>query len=205
MKHLYLSLLLCSLSSTTALLAQCVQGDCINGRGIYNYPSGAHYNGDFRNGEIHGVGVCYYSDGSNYRGNWKNRYPDGHGIKTYADGSKYKGLWKKGFPVDERGNVLDELVAKNGGLGTQIDVQTGCLQGDCKTGVGVYAYADGSKYEGAFEEGKIQGNGTFTFPNGDKYIGQFKAGYSHGEGTLYHSDGKKTVGQWHNGEYVNDT
>lgn len=190
--------------TTLSLSAQCTSGDCKNGTGIFIYPSGAKYVGEFKNGEIHGIGSCYYSDGSVYRGNWKSRYPDGEGTKEYANGEIRKGLWKKGFPVDANGKVEEELMAKNGNTDANIDIQTGCLTGDCKNGEGVYAYADGSKYEGLFQDGKIEGQGTFFFPNGDKYVGQFQAGYSHGQGTLYHADGTRTSGKWQNGEFIND-
>ncbi|MFK7937168.1 MAG: caspase family protein [Saprospiraceae bacterium] len=202
MKHIFT--LTALLFATFTLSAQCVSGDCKNGKGIYVYPSGARYVGHFQNGEIHGIGTCTYSDGTVYRGNWQNRYPEGRGTKVYANGMERTGLWKKGFPIDEAGNVQEEFMAKNGDADANIDIQTGCLNGDCKNGEGVYAYADGSKYEGLFTNGKIEGQGTFFFPNGDKYVGQFLAGYSHGEGTLYHADGTRTTGKWHNGEYVND-
>jgi hypothetical protein len=68
----------------------------------------------------------------------------------------------------------------------------------------VFAYADGSKYDGDFEDGELSGLGTWYFPNGDKYVGSFKDNYSHGEGTLYRADGSKMAGEWIEGEYVGD-
>lgn len=135
----------------------CVSGNCVNGQGIFIYPSGAVYIGDFRNGEIHGVGVCYYSDGSKYQGEWAFRYPDGRGTKTFADGKKRTGLWKKAQPVDAYGN-LETTIAP-----TEVaDIQTGCLSGNCENGNGVFAYPDGSKYEGQFIAAKPEGYGSFS-------------------------------------------
>ena len=94
------------------LSAQCVSGNCTNGKGTFQYPSGAKYIGDFKNGEIHGIGVCYYTNGSKYSGEWKNRYPDGKGTKTYSDGTTRTGLWKKGKPVNEQGKILEEYIAE---------------------------------------------------------------------------------------------
>jgi hypothetical protein len=180
----------------------CVTGDCINGQGIYIYPSGAVYIGDFRNGEIHGVGVCYYSDGSKYQGEWAFRYPTGKGTKTYSDGSKRTGLWKNGQPVDANGNIETALAT------TEVaDLQTGCLSGNCQRGNGVFAYPDGSKYEGQFAEGKPNGYGAFfypNYPNGDKYIGTFLDGAKHGTGTLFKPDGTTQTGQWREGEYLGE-
>lgn len=185
--------------------AQCLSGDCRNGRGIFKYPSGARYTGDFRNGEIHGTGKCVYSDGSIYQGEWKNRYPDGKGIKTYPDGTKRNGLWKKGKPVDQNGNLLEEYIAQKKEERTDdgTDIQSGCLAGDCKNGAGVIAYPDGSKYEGNFKNKKYNGDGTFYFANGDKYVGQFSENFPHGKGTRTHADGKSAeTGEWREGEFI---
>jgi hypothetical protein len=186
------------------LMAQCISGDCKNGIGTYKYPSGARYTGNFRNGEINGVGVCYYTDGSKYQGEWADRYPDGKGTKSYADGTTRTGLWRRGKPIDEQGKVLDEYITKKKEErqddGTNI--QSGCLSGDCKSGQGIFAYPDGSKYEGSFQGGKFEGNGTFYFANGDKYVGNFKENYPDGEGTRFLKDGKKETGKWRKGEFL---
>lgn len=189
---------------SNAISAQCTQGDCVNGKGTFVYPSGAKYIGDFKNGEIHGVGVCYYTDGSKYSGEWKSRFPDGKGTKTYTDGTKRTGMWKKGKPVDENGNLLAEYIAKKKEEqqddGTNI--QAGCLSGDCKNGPGIFAYPDGSKYEGDFANGKFNGNGVFHFANGDKFMGQFKNNFPHGTGTRELANGKSETGDWREGEFI---
>lgn len=203
MKRLLLILLLSALAAAGAG-AQCIAGNCQNGQGTYVYPSGAKYIGNFRNGEIHGVGVCYYTDGSKYSGEWKSRYPDGKGTKTYSDGTKRTGMWKKGKPVDDQGNIQEEYIAgkKEEQQDDGTNIQSGCLSGDCKNGTGVFAYPDGSKYEGAFQNGKFEGNGTFYFANNDKYVGQFKENYPHGAGARYHADGTVENGEWREGEFV---
>lgn len=186
------------------LAAQCTTGDCKNGKGTYVFPSGAKYSGDFRNGECHGVGVCFYTDGSKYSGEWRDRYPEGKGTKTYKDGTKRTGNWKKGQPVDENGNLLEDFIAKKKEErqddGTNI--QSGCLSGDCKNGSGVFAYPDGSKYDGQFLAGKFDGWGTFFSANGEKFVGTFREGFSNGPGTLYHTDSTKTAGLWKAGEFI---
>ncbi|MEZ4948394.1 MAG: hypothetical protein R2784_03230 [Saprospiraceae bacterium] len=49
--------------------SQCMSGDCKNGTGIFIYPSGAKYIGQFKNGEIHGIGACYYTNEANIKEN----------------------------------------------------------------------------------------------------------------------------------------
>ena len=181
--------------------AQCISGDCKNGKGIYLFPSGAKYIGNFKKGECEGVGVCYYTDGSKYQGMWVARYPEGHGIKTYADGTVRNGYWKKGKPVDENGHVVEELIVKKETKNDGTDIQSGCLTGNCKNGEGVMAYVDGSKYEGQFTNGKINGTGTWYYPNNDKYVGNFKDNQLDGKGILYKVDGSQLKGSWQAGEY----
>ncbi|MFZ4475438.1 MAG: MORN repeat-containing protein, partial [Saprospiraceae bacterium] len=184
--------------------AQCISGDCKNGKGTYLYPSGAKYTGDFKNGEINGVGVCYYTDNSKYSGEWKHRYPDGRGTKTYSDGTKRTGLWLKGKPVDETGKILEDYIAhkKEEKLDDGTNIQSGCLSGDCKNGAGILAYPDGSKFEGNFVEGKYDGTGTFYFANGDKYVGDFKNNFPNGKGTRFLKNGETETGEWSEGEFI---
>ncbi len=182
--------------------AGCISGDCRNGKGIYIYPSGAIYIGEFRNGEIHGVGVCYYSDGSKYQGEWMHRYPEGKGTKTYPDGRKRTGSWKTGQPVDQVGNLVAEVINNEESNSDGTEIQSGCITGDCLNGQGVFAYPNGSRYDGQFLQGKPEGWGRFHYIDGDTYIGTFKAGYPHGRGRMEFKDGKTKEGQWREGEYA---
>lgn len=180
-----------------SLTAQCISGNCKNGTGIFLYKSGAKYIGQFKDGEIHGIGTCYYTDGSTYRGEWAHRYPQGHGIKTLADDRTWEGDWKMGLPLDENGLVIEDLFPE-----PEPVIQNGCLEGDCEGGEGMFAYPDGSKYEGQFLASKPDGWGTFTYPNGDRYVGTFRAGLKHGKGTFYYADDTRSTGEWREGEYL---
>ncbi len=181
------------------LQAQCISGDCKNGTGIYLYPSGAKYIGQFKDGEIHGIGTCYYTDGSTYRGEWAHRYPEGHGIKTLEDGRTWEGTWKMGLPLDENGKPIENLFPEEK---IAEEIQSGCLEGDCDGGQGIFAYPDGSKYEGQFTAGKPDGWGTFTYTNGDRYVGTFKNGLKNGKGTFFYADNTQATGEWREGEYL---
>lgn len=177
----------------------CVSGDCQNGAGAYIHPSGAVYNGEFKNGEIHGKGVCHYPDGSKYEGEWAHRYPDGKGTKTFPDGRVVNGYWKKGQPVDAFGNLVDlGETAK----GEHLALQTGCISGDCYGGYGAFAYGDGSLYQGNFQQGRPHGRGTFFYNNNDQYTGEIQNGQPHGRGKLFKSDGQVVSGLWIGGEYI---
>ena len=186
-------------------VAQCVSGDCQSGIGKYILPSGAVYEGQFKNGEVHGIGTCNYSDGSIYHGEWAYRFPHGKGSKLYPDKEIWAGQWNKGRPIDKRGRVFDEtFISKSAHTYDYVDIQVGCIKDDCINGIGTYVYADGSKYEGQFQEGKRQGWGSFYYPNGDKYVGDFHLNFEEGYGTIYYKNGKLARGQWYKGEYLGD-
>jgi len=91
MKHLILSLLfIISIFSANAF-AQCTEGNCENGQGMYKYSNGDEYNGQWKNNRCDGQGTLTYLDGSNYVGQWKNHQRQGQGTYIYSDGSKYIG------------------------------------------------------------------------------------------------------------------
>jgi hypothetical protein len=83
-------------------------------------------------------------------------------------------------------------------------IRTGCSYGDCMKGVGVLQYVDGSKYEGNFSNGELNGYGTWYFANGEKYVGMFHQNYCHGRGIHYKNDGSKLIGNWENGTYIGE-
>ena len=80
-----------SLFVSHQIVAQCVKGNCQNGYGTFKYRSGATYQGNFRNGQIHGQGILYFSNGDKYIGQWKNRYREGKGKLTFHNGDVYQG------------------------------------------------------------------------------------------------------------------
>jgi hypothetical protein len=65
--------------------------------------------------------------------------------------------------------------------------------------MGVYTYADGGKYTGAWKDSKPCGSGVLSYPNGTKYTGAFKNGKFHGYGVMEMDKGFKYEGQWQNG------
>ena len=195
----------CLLLFSVFSYGQCQSGDYINGTGVYLYPSGAKYVGQFKNGEIHGIGACYYTDGSKYQGEWHHRFPDGRGTKTLADGRQWTGQWIKGQPVDNQGAILATMFPEALEEDDGTNIQSGCISGDCINGIGIFAYADGSKYEGEFYQGKPDGNGSFYYANEDTFVGTFKKGYKHGKGIYQKMDGSQTVGEWRDGEYQGNT
>ena len=65
-------------------------------------------------------------------------------------------------------------------------------------GKGTSYFADGSKYDGHFENEQYQGFGIFTFPNLSsvvRYEGEWEEDKKHGFGSTFNRDGSSYVGQ----------
>jgi len=98
-----------------------------------------------------------------------------------------------------------------------------CVSGNCKNGIGVRVFRDGTKYEGAFRNrkphgygkfstptkhyydglwrnGKKHGRGKYVYPGGAVYSGEFVENKKHGQGTYIWSDNTRYSGSWKNGE-----
>ncbi|RHY60941.1 hypothetical protein DYB34_002992, partial [Aphanomyces astaci] len=65
--------------------------------------------------------------------------------------------------------------------------------------VGVYEFADGGKYTGAWKDSVQCGMGTAEYPNGTAYVGQWKDGKYHGQGKWSSKSGIEYAGEWKHG------
>lgn len=75
-------------------------------------------------------------------------------------------------------------------------LRTGCVEGDCQNGEGIYVYADGAVYKGAFQAGRKNGRGEMFYANGDVYKGPFEKGERQGFGTYTYANGDRYVGEF---------
>lgn len=99
------------------------------------------------------------------------------------------------------------------------ELYTGCKQGDCRNGYGVFVFKSGAKYMGNWQNGSMhgkgilqfsdgrkytgewinnqrEGNGQLAFPNGDTYRGEFHQSKIHGDGTMQYANGDEYEGEW---------
>lgn len=188
----FLSLVAVTLISTLTIHAQCLSGNCFDGRGTYLYPSGAKYIGQFKKGKIQGKGILYFSNGNKYSGDWVDHYRQGKGELVFADGGVYNGEFYK-----SKFSGKGTLVFKNK------DKYIGAWANDEMNGHGKYFYHNGDRYEGNFKSGKLHGKGTMYYSDGDKYVGNWKENYKEGYGTYHKNDGRKVSGQWQAGKLKN--
>ncbi|MFK7808101.1 MAG: caspase family protein [Saprospiraceae bacterium] len=190
---LFGSLLALLVLNVSMLSAQCVKGNCKNGKGTFQYSSGARYVGSFKGGKIHGEGTLFFSNGNKYYGSWKNQYREGKGKMVYANGDVYKGHFHK---------------SKFDGKGTMEfssgDVYVGQWKADYQHGQGIYTFEDGNRYEGTFIEGKFDGLGTMFYVDGSVFEGSWKNNYKDGQGIYTDANGQKLEGLWLSGKYLDE-
>ena len=144
--------------------ANCLSGNCENGRGTYRYPDGSEYSGDFRNAKMHGQGTYVYAGrGEKYVGEWRNGVINGQGVYYYRSGNRYEGEWRNG---------------RKSGQGTYLyagrgDKYVGEFANDQPNGQGVYYYSNGDRYEGEWRNGRKHGQGVL-YENGRKIVGEWQ-------------------------------
>ena len=80
------------------LSAQCISGNCQNGKGTFKYSNNSKYTGQFMSGRQHGSGKMTFGNGNVYDGQFVNGKMEGTGTMTYPNGDRYTGLWSKDQP-----------------------------------------------------------------------------------------------------------
>jgi hypothetical protein len=181
-----------TLISTTAT-AQCLDGDCQNGRGTMLYENGTKYSGDFRKGMPNGKGEVAMANGSSYRGDFVMGVREGVGVQRRGTGEVYTGSFKKN---KQSGNGT--MTYPNG------NKYTGNWENDQPNGQGKYTFASGELYDGAFLNGLPHGIGVMVYKNGEKYVGEWANNKRHGRGKLTKANGQVIDVVFDNGNLVSE-
>ncbi len=77
--------------------AECIKGNCQNGKGTFVISPKSVYTGEFKNGKYHGHGTCTFANGAKYVGQWRDGKMNGKGVYTLSRKSKYVGQFKDGM------------------------------------------------------------------------------------------------------------
>ena len=206
-----LIMLLCLIGKTE----DCIEGNCINGKGKKVWQNGRVYIGEFKNGLRDGIGM-HEINGNKYEGEWKEDNINGQGKYTFADGKSYEGEFKNNkFHGQGKFTLADGTIIegeyKEGNFikeKTKEVKEAQCL--NAKTDIQVIAYGELGNITRNIEY-RGEGNTANNSQYGDRwnfkdcqYQGDlFKNRGSgleerRGYGTSICSDGLKYQGQWNN-------
>lgn len=80
-------------------VAQCADGDCTGGEGLFVYEDCARYTGAFSAGRRSGAGVYEYPNGDQYSGEFQNDVRTGRGEYRFKNGDVFRGEFFEGLPT----------------------------------------------------------------------------------------------------------
>ena len=184
-----LSVVVACLAYLSPTTAQCIEGNCQNGRGTYQFDNGNKYRGDFRRGLMHGKGTIVFGNDNSYNGDWVSGMREGLGVYTFATGNVYSGAFSK--------NKFAGQGTMNFASGNKY---TGNWEDDQPSGQGIFYFSGNDRYEGGFVNGKFTGNGIMYYKNNEKYVGQWQDNLRHGYGKMIRSNGSVLEGTWERGQ-----
>lgn len=109
-----------------------------------------------------------------------------------------------GDSISWTGGCRNSLAQGQGVLQWFMDGKPGSrFEGEYRDGLlngrGVYVFANGSRYDGEYADDLRSGRGVFTHPDGESYDGEWRDGLPSGPGRLKRADGTVVSGNWTNG------
>ena len=153
-----------------------------------NYRNGDYYEGTYKDGVRDGQGVYTYAgeSGNKYEGEWKNNLKHGIGKMTYGTTAEYYGHFENGKREGE--GVYKYLQTK--------DLYSGNWKNGLKHGKGTFIFSDTKmKIVGEWANGQII-QGKWIFANGTYFEGVFENNYPKGEGLWHFVNGNVVKGEF---------
>ena len=157
------------------------------GKAQVQYPNGDVYEGTFLNGVRDGKGTMTYAEqGTKYEGEWKNNLKEGIGKMTFGTEGEYTGHFVAGQRSGE--GVYKYLKTK--------DLYSGSWKNGLKHGKGTFIFFDTKmKIVGDWFNGQIM-KGKWIFANGTYFEGKFENNYPKGEGIWHFANGNIIKGEF---------
>ncbi len=185
--------------------ADCVWGNCRDGKGTWRHADGSLEKGMWKDGELiqsHGRVAApeprkgrkkakastaerkRTKSGGRGRGCLKGDCINGRGVRVHRDRSNYEGPFVNGL-------------RQGRGVQTWPDGRRyeGAWAADRRHGYGVQTYPDG-RYKGTWKRGEPTPAGVRSYDNGDRYVGEYRKEKPHGQGTLTFANGDRYVGSF---------
>ena len=167
--------------------------------GTLVYHDGDAYTGGLDRGMRHGYGVCEYASGVRYEGHWKRDKRSGEGVILFPNGDRIEGEWAnnmikagEGRHTSPNNDVYQgEMCTRAAGAVTAAvsrgdDEDGQQLQPSMRAsevaltvirhGTGICWLVCGDVYEGAWVEGKAEGEGRIQYADGTFFQGSFVGG-----------------------------
>mmetsp|Transcript_122678 Transcript_122678/g.392785 ORF Transcript_122678/g.392785 Transcript_122678/m.392785 type:complete len:366 (-) Transcript_122678:343-1440(-) len=168
-----------------------LQNNSVFKYGVFQWPDGRRYIGQFQDEMMHGEGMLCWSDDygvCRYKGSFEHNVFQGHGVLEWSTKARYVGEFFNGL---YHGEGTFEWPDK-------AHVYRGQWQFGEKSGKGTLTTSCGSIYSGDFHAGHLEGRGTITFITNDQYVGEFKDSAFTGLGCYTWSSGTTLMGVFEN-------
>uniref|UniRef100_F6R8C3 Ankyrin repeat and MYND domain-containing protein 1 n=2 Tax=Ciona intestinalis TaxID=7719 RepID=F6R8C3_CIOIN len=120
--------------------------------GKFSWPSGALYEGEYKEHRRHGAGKQTWQDGSTYKGEFMNDMRHGQGIHKWASGEIYEGSFYK-----------DHMHGSGRYTWNDGSVYSGTFYLDRKEGYGCLTFVNGDLFEGLYKSNERFGPGILTY------------------------------------------
>ena len=180
-----LSIMAATIWPNDSLLANCISGNCNNGKGTYLFKDGSKYIGTFLRSKPHGNGIFTVINGNKYEGEFYQGKKNGKGKMNFATGDVYVGTFSSGVFSGS-----GKMVYRNG------DTYTGYWVNGKSSGKGRYTFSEGDFYVGGFLDGEFSGIGKLERKDGSYYEGEWMKSKKHGDGIAF-SGGIKMNHKYH--------
>jgi hypothetical protein len=159
-----------------------------SGYGVYVHRDGEIYRGLWVDDVQHGAGMLTFlagNRGGDYTGGFIHGKFNGYGKRTFGDGTFYDGQWAQGKPDGLGTHTYPVNLKCNFSSPTRY---VGHFVKGLRHGPGVHSSEDGSKSEGQWKKGVLNGHGEDvdrTNPHHlQRYVGDFLDWKRHGQGVL---------------------
>ena len=177
-------------SATITWTGQCVDG-FVSGPGEVQVGQWMTFRGKFAQGRI-AEGTLDYPSVESLEGAFRDNRPHGDVVVRTLSGMTIKARYDNGALLGEHADIAWPNGARYRG---ELDPRNRLLQGK-----GVLEYADGSVYEGEFEQGRLTGTGVMKYPGGEVRSGTFLNGALNGKGSILSAHRSRYEGELRMGE-----